>query len=267
MKEGSTKPNYCKRLKQRIMRRTPSMVGDSVGAGAGALVGFSLGGPLAAIWGAAIGSAISGEVSDIFQRELSKQERTRIDKLTEYIFKKIENNCDAGLKPRSDDFIHDGPTSRSSAKEIVEGLYISAKSDHEEKKLPYYGNLLVNILFMPEIDRFQADFLVRLLKNLSYRQFCIIALATHKDEFKLKEGGYKGGYYDDKLVFVLQEMHELYSQRLLGPFGSNIFGFETVSPVNMAIEGVGETIYELAELDDLYRNDYDELKRTAELLK
>lgn len=75
MKRESTKSSYVKFLKQKIMRRTPSMVGDSTGAGVGALVGFGLGGPLAVVGGAAVGSAIGEEVEDILQRTLSKQER------------------------------------------------------------------------------------------------------------------------------------------------------------------------------------------------
>lgn len=269
LKEGSNKRSYFERLKQRIVRRAPSTIGDSAGAGTGAVVGLGLGGPLGAVGGAFVGSVIGGEVEDILHRALSKQERTRINMLTKYLIKKIENNIAIGLEIRDDDFVLDSHISRSSAKEITEGLYIAAKEDHEEKKLPYYGNLLSNILFHPEIDRFQANLFVRVFEDLSYRQLCIMTLIAHKNEFSLRVEGYgnEGPKYDIKLISILQEIKNLVFQDLACTEDGIIISPIAVQPAKMMLQGNGLVIYKLAELDDLYRNFYDELKSIAELLR
>lgn len=276
MNEMSNKPSSFERLKQKIMRRSPSVIGNSTGAGTGALVGLGLGGPLGAVGGAAIGSALGGEVEDLLQRALSKQERIRIKILTEYVIKKIENNIATGHRIWDDDFVRDGPISRSSAKEIVEGLYISAKEDHEEKKLFYYGNLLANILFHSDIDRFQANLFIRIFENLSYRQLCIMALIEHKYKFKLRNEDYRpeGPGYDDRLILLeyqkislLQEIKELHILDLVAMPANVILSIPAIIPAELILQGTGGAIYELAELNDLYRNDYEELERIAGLLK
>ena len=52
---------------------------------------------------------------------------------------------------------------------------MAAQSEHEEKKLKFMGRLFANLAFHRDIDRDHANTLVRVAKDLSYRQLCLLA--------------------------------------------------------------------------------------------
>lgn len=271
MDEESDKPNSY----ERFTKEASAIIGDIAGTGAGAFIGSVFAGPAGAIAGAAAGNALarkfSGTLDDMAQRVLSKREEARIGTVLFYTGEKIKSKIAVGFKIRDDGFFRDSPTDRSSFEEIFEGLLISAKKDHEEKKLPYYGNLMANILFTSDIDKFQANLLIRVFEELSYRQLCVLALIGHKDEFKLREDSYRSegpapplGY---KLISLLQEIKELNSRDLVAMSGNVMLSIPAINPAELAIQGTGGAIYEFAELDDLCRKDYDELNNIAGLLR
>ncbi len=284
MEERSSKLGPC----ERFIKAAPDIIGDSAGAGTGALVGFSVGGPLGAtggaIFGGLVGRMVTGTLEDMAQRYLSKREEARIGGVLIYANETYETKINIGLKIREDDFFRNSPVNRSSFEEIFEGLLISAKTDHEEKKLPYYGHLMANILFQPGIDRFQANLLLRIFDDLSYRQLCILALITNKDKFELRKEDYQRvEELDYKQISLLHEIRELYSKGLItflsgGPHHrlstavtvnmlDHMFDIKVIRPASLLVHATWRIIYDLAELDDLYRKNYDELKVIADLLQ
>jgi len=46
-----------------------------------------------------------------------------------------------------------------------------------------------------------------------------------------------------------------------------MFNDRCIIPARLLVYETGKVIYEMAELDDLYKNDYDELEHIAELLR
>ena len=71
----------------------------------------------------------------------------------------------------------------SPAVEIAEGMLLAARNEYEEKKLPFFGNLLANIAFDPTIDREQANLLIKIGENVTFRQMCILSVFADHDRF------------------------------------------------------------------------------------
>jgi hypothetical protein len=64
-------------------------------------------------------------------------------------------------------------------------VLLAAKQDYEEKKLPYYANLLANIAFQAHVDQITANALLKLAERLSYRQLSYISLMARQSIFNL----------------------------------------------------------------------------------
>jgi len=58
-----------------------------------------------------------------------------------------------------------------------------AQEEYEERKVRYQGILLGNLPFYQDVDRAQANLLVRLAFELSYRQLCLLALFSNLQDF------------------------------------------------------------------------------------
>jgi hypothetical protein len=105
---------------------------------------------------------------------------------------KVEKNRRANLQLRKDNFFQSTGDNHSSADEVCEAVIRAAQTEYEEAKIRFQGSLLGNIPFYPEIDQSQANLLVRLSSELSYRQFCLLALF-----FKSKEITYVFEYDEE----------------------------------------------------------------------
>jgi hypothetical protein len=137
------------------------------GAIAGAASGFLIGGPAGALVGGAAGAGapllklmITAIVGDIAER-LSEREKIRIGGVINYASYKIQERFKTGEKLRTDGFFELPPTrhpacaeipiiERPPAEEVIEGILLAVQREHEEKKLPFIGNLIANIFFLAQ---------------------------------------------------------------------------------------------------------------------
>lgn len=152
------------------------------GAAAGAAIDL-LGGPPGVIGGAAAGAGLSVVIrrlaGEMRNRVLGPREVERIGAAIGYALVDINERLAAGEVPRRDGFF-EIPTDnvhRSAADEIYEGVLIAAQGEYEERKLALYGRLLASVAFRDGISRAHANYLIRMAKELSYRQICLLALA------------------------------------------------------------------------------------------
>lgn len=243
-----------------------SNVGGSV---TGAFLGFLVGGPPGALAGAALGP-IAGEAikkvgNEIANRLLSQREKLRVGVAIDYTAQKFDENLKANMSIRDDDFFKSNGE-RSTADEIIEGVLLTAQREYQEKKLRFHGNLLANIVFHPEIDKAQANMLIRLSERLSYRQLCILAILGQKPKFHLFESSYKDHLkkIDEKLGNLLQEIFQLYSEGILNAGGHALLGVANINPSMIELQGIGAQIFNLMEL---YTIDEDDLNEIAQMLK
>lgn len=234
------------------------------GSVAGTVAGFLAGGPGGAVLGAALGPLITELGSEIASRFLAPRETERIGAAMALAVYRIKEKLDSGEKPRTDGFFEKEPDGRSAAEEVYEGVLIAAQREHQEKKLPFFANLMANLAFHPEIDRAYASFLVHLGEELSYRQLCLLTLFALKDKSMLRQQDYRSvESFGPSLTGVLYEAADL-DRRGLVSCGAVVFGPTDVKPGKMGVQGAGATLFELMELHRIPRQDVEDV---ASLLK
>src|SRR6266508_3625350 len=127
---------------------------------------------------AIVALAVRKLVDDFRSRALSRREVLRVDTVLKFAATKIQQNIANGQQIRQDTFFTEALDDRSAGEEIMEAVLLTAQREYEEKKLKYYGNLLANIAFHPEINRGTANQLIRIAERLSYRQMALLAFVS-----------------------------------------------------------------------------------------
>jgi len=178
------------------------------GCATGAIAGFIVGGPGGAALGAAqaplVSSALYEIVSEIGQRHLSKREEERVGTTLCYAVENIRKKLYEGNQIRQDNFFIRDVNNRSSAEEITEGVLIAAQSEHEEKKLKYYGNLIANLAFTNDYDKTQANFLIKTAQQLTYRQLCLVNIFCNNGKYSLRDRNYRDQENFELSISVLE---------------------------------------------------------------
>lgn len=57
---------------------------------------------------------------------------------------------------------------------------MASQREYEERKLALYGELLASIAFRRDISRAHANYMIREVERLSYRQLCFLAAACRR---------------------------------------------------------------------------------------
>ena len=201
--------------------------GSEVAGGvAGAAIGLIAAGPAGGLVGGGVGPLITYALkklgSEVHQRMLAPREQQRIGGVIAFAIQRIKEKLDAGESIRTDGFFDSQPDSRSAADEVYEGVILAAQREHEEKKLPFMGNLIANLAFRPDIERGYANYLVRLGGELSYRQLGLFVVFALKDRSRLRQSDYRTEQLFPPLLLGL--LHEAYDleQRGLIASGSRV---------------------------------------------
>ncbi|MFD1775992.1 hypothetical protein [Paenibacillus rhizophilus] len=166
--------------------------------------------------GPIIASPAKSVLLDIASRHLSKREEFRVSNTAKYCIEEIKDRVIKGGKLRDDDFFFsNNEIYRSSAEEIFEGVLIKCKNEHEEKKSKFISNIFINISFSNEYKVEEANHLLKVAEDLTYRQLCLIRLFKehyinpYDIRFNEKE------FFNSKEIFLLQEIHELSQMNIL----------------------------------------------------
>jgi hypothetical protein len=110
---------------------------------------------------------------------------------------------------------------------------------------------LGNIAFHPEIDKSQAHFLLRLAKDLSYPQLCLLAIFKIKESYHFSEIKLPDVY--NKLspndFSICQELEELMNLNLIS--SSHFMGQRIPVPTKMNVSRLGDVLYSLMNLDEM----------------
>jgi hypothetical protein len=231
------------------------LIGEmAVGGVAGLATGGPVGGAVGA--GAPLGVRAFIRVAGEFkERVLGHREAYRIVNVVRLAKAKYEKNIAGGAQLRDDDFfLQDEATGRSSAEEIVEGTLLAAQREHEERKIPYYANLIANLPFEPAIDRYTANLLLRTAQELSYRQLCLLALVAKKDRHVLPSTSNPVSSIGWEAWSVKEELDDLgYGKRELvlavhhGPGLPTNIGV----PADLELKTGGTALYELMGLGEI----------------
>ncbi len=173
--------------------------GDIAGPAVGSAVGFLVGGPGGAALGGALGGLASRVVHDMANRLLSTREEIRVGAAAFYAIDGIMERLRSGCEPRQDGFFAAKEQGRPDAEEVFEGVLLKAKNEHEEKKVRILGSIFANTAFFTGFSAGEANHLLRIAENLTYRKMCILSLIKRKDEIQginLREASYYDYWQD-----------------------------------------------------------------------
>lgn len=191
-------------------------------------------------------------------RQLSHREEERVCKSICLAINIIKHRLEEGEIPRSDGFFSQDITGRSPADEVFEGILLRAKNENEEKKLPFFANMLTSVVFDSSISLEAANFFISLAERLTYRQFCYIALVGHLGTINVEQLR-NFAHLDVELEILKREEMDLFSSDL-GTYGL----LSGSSPWEDTLSPVGASFYSRFCLAEIPRVDLD---RVVELLK
>jgi len=256
------------------IRRLVKIGSEMTGEASATAIGFLLAGPEGGVLGAAAAPLLIRVIkkigNDIAGRFLSEREQIRIGGVIIYATIKLAENFAAGKMPRNDGFFEkpsEGHVAcieiplveRPVAEEILEGVLLAAQREHEEKKIPFLGNLLANIAFNKDVDKEQAYLLIKLCNDISFRQICLLALFADPSKYELRDESYREDDQHKITVGVqraalLQEIQDLDSRGLLGS-ETALLCMVDINPKKMELDALGIVLYhlmELGEIDSVY---------------
>lgn len=250
---------------------------EIAGPAAGGAIGYLIGGPGGAALGGALGAIIPKSIFDISNRILSRREEIRVGATAAFAITKIKSRRDAGDALRNDGFFEKEEKKRADAEEIFEGVLLKAKNEHEEKKTKILGNIFANTAFLPGFSVGEANYLLRVTENLTYKQICLMSLIKRKNEIKgikLRNKGYQQEYETNKMSYetmsLLQQAYEMYNLGLVvcaaKPSESeSIFWSMTewldVTPSHLVLTSIGKRYHQVMGLDDIPEEDVREVSR------
>lgn len=252
MSDEYTNNNY---KGKEVVRSTASVVGATAGAVAGSLIpGGTI---LAALVGTVLGEIVGKGLEDILNRVLSDREQLRINSAAHYAITKIKALQDLGNEPRDDQFFQQDETQRSSADEIFEGVLLRAKNENQEKKIKFIGYFFANVAFRSDISVDCANSFLKIAEDLSYRQFCYLALInkiTSLDVEPLRNRIHS----NHELTILTQEEMYLHKKSAFGGCGL-LRGDRSIYQFGDYLSDVGKLFFDLFELSEIPEEDLKQL--------
>ncbi len=242
---------------------------EIAGSIAGTAVGLLIGGPGGVVAGAAGASAVTRMLrpvaGDFVHRALGNRERVHVASVVAFAADRIEQKLKLGYEPRHDDFFVGEPGRRSAAEEIAEGVLIASQREHEEEKIRYMGNLLASIAFDETVDPGQANHMVRLAGELSYRQYCILALC-HLNQYESERLGLRQRPYRDfnftsqSTVAVVDEILDLERRNCLHSTTSYpLVNWTDAVPRRLFTISWGLLLYRMMDLSQIPEREIEDL--------
>lgn len=206
-------------------------------------------------------------LSNIEDNIYTIQENKNILVTLHYSLKKIEENIYKNLNIRKDVLFREEEEEISLLEELMNGLIIAVKNEHEENKLKYYGYLLGNIIFEETLDRDECNRLIRICKSLSYCQIKLINMYVISQTIQIpilkREDYSKTGISNYKLLGLLQDTLEMIQKSILNGSGKIVLDVAQINPSKIKVQGIGYLLYNLMSLNNM---PYDELEDILEIL-
>ncbi|UPA30128.1 hypothetical protein L0P85_16370 [Terrisporobacter glycolicus] len=206
-------------------------------------------------------------INDIYENTYTSKERKKILITIYYSLEMIKENIDNNNFIREKDFFEENLNNQSLAEEIMDGILISSKNEHEESKLKYYGYLLGNIMFKNDLDIDECNRLIKLSRQLTYCQIKLINMYVISQSIQIpilqREDYTKLGIRDYKLLGILQDTLDMIQKSILNGSGKLVLDLVQINPSKIKVQGVGTLLYNCMSLNKM---PYDELEDMLDLL-
>jgi hypothetical protein len=251
----------------KLIEAGASIAGSAVGAAAGLITKD----PMVIVGGSMIGTAIGNVFArvgaDMYRRLVGPREVVRVGAVAAYAGAAIKEQLGSGALPRDDGFFgQDAVSNRSSADEVLEGILLKARDSYEEKKLIYIGRLYASIAFTPSINSAQANHLITLSGQLTYRQLVVISIGgrqafTHnpilRDKNFTSDESRVG--LTSNVTSLMTEVFDLYQRGLIADKSTAAWlGMTSINLGNIIVEGTGMTLYAAMMLNRMPEDEWSE---------
>lgn len=232
-------------------------VGALTAAAIGGLGRFATGPGSAAAIGAAgyvVKAVLEKVAGDMTDRHLSTREKFRVETAIRFARETIQRRLECDEQPRHDGFFEFDATERFVAEELLEGVVLRCKNEHEEKKLRFISNIFANAVFL-EIAGADANAVLLMAERLSYRQICVLAGIGRVHEFPNAKWfnpnhlRVTGGIAKKDAILRDEVMHLYEPHRLLTG--------ETLMDVHLS--EVGHRCFQLMGLEQVPKDDVNEV--------
>ncbi|MFB3164740.1 hypothetical protein ABLO26_25600 [Neobacillus sp. 179-J 1A1 HS] len=263
-----------------------SLGAEMAGGAAGAALGMITGGPGLAVLMGAAGNGISKVLIDSTEKFLSNREKARTGAAVACAVTKVSNRLNDGITLRQDDFFDERLDGRSKNEELLEGILLNSSNEHEEKKVKLLSNIYSNTIFMNSISLGEANHILKIAGNLTYRQLCVLSLAVRKTEITniclskkyLSDNEHLINDVPVESISLRQEILDMYRQGLISSkvLEENNTGFASprieledgnlvmntwydVVPDGINLTPLGKLCYELMDLEEIPTDDMFEV--------
>lgn len=256
---------------QTKLRKFLESGSEIAGSVSGTAAGLIIAGPMGALAGAALGPIASKVIArtclEIHDRVLGNRERVRAGATAAFAIACIEERLKQGEQIRDDDFF-DADTDRSSADEILEGVMLKSRNDHQEKKARFYANILVNSSFDNKLSLGTINHALTLAERITYRQLCLLQLFSEPQPIFLRDGNYRNinpEEISNETRALIAEVYGMYQDNLIlyrrkeGELMRANFNIESIHPSKMRRTALGERIHRLMGLEGILYNDLAEV--------
>ncbi|MYE11810.1 MAG: hypothetical protein F4X99_09115 [Gammaproteobacteria bacterium] len=256
MTDDRTSDDAHDRLR-RIVDEGAQIVGGASGPALGLLSGDPALGVVLGGTGAAAASALRHIGQEFVDRFLGPRERKRVGAVIAVIADDLHAKLSSDEPLRDDAFFDPGLRGRSDGDEVAESVLLKCQREPEEKKVPYMGHFFANVAFRPDISALMAHQLAKHAEQLTYRQFCLLNLATYQQSHhRLRSEDYRGQKnFTVELLQVLYELLDLYNRGFINFGGEVAFGPTDVKPGSMRTQGLGSHLAVLLDVSGIPDDD------------
>lgn len=202
-----------------------------------------------------IQSCLDGLFQTFCKKDLSNVECTRLGISYVIAVDGINEKTRAGAKLRPDLFFQGGDYSKAS--QIMESAIKATIDDTETIKSLCYGRFLANIPFDNSCDVTTLQSLNTIIKQLTYKELCLIKLLYDKSIVSSKTmEGYLRENEDVEGTILLNQLLHLQNQGILIVIPPYTLG---LALGNLKTTPIGKLLFEMMELDLIPEDDLSDL--------
>lgn len=206
-------------------------------------------------------------INEVYENIYTSKESKKILTTLYYSLEVVKENLDRNNLVRDDTFFDEYLNNQSLTEEIINGIIISSRNEHEERKLKYYGYLFGNIMFKNNLDRDECNRLIKISRELTYCQIKLINMYVISQTVQVpilqREDYTKLGIKDYKLLGILQDTLDMIQKSILNGSGKLVLDVVQINPSKIKVQGIGTLLYNNMSLNKM---PYDELEDILDLL-
>ena len=206
-------------------------------------------------------------INEVYENIYTFKESKKILTTLYYSLEVVKENLDRNNLVRDDTFFDEYLNNQSLTEEIINGIIISSRNEHEERKIKYYGYLFANIMFKDNLDRDECNRLIKISRELTYCQIKLINMYVISQTVQVpilqREDYTKLGIKDYKLLGILQDTLDMIQKSILNGSGKLVLDVVQINPSKIKVQGIGTLLYNNMSLNKM---PYDELEDILDLL-